>query len=89
MEIMKTEIIKKIDKLGRIVLPIEMRKMFGWDMRSQISIERQEDGILLRTHQSCCFACGSEGKLTKINGKFICSVCIHELNQKNNQNPPA
>jgi len=77
---MKTEVIRKMDELGRILLPIEMRNALGWDNETKISISRQGEQLILQTYQGSCFVCGSEEYLKPIHGKYICQECMNEIN---------
>ena len=76
---MKTEIVRKIDELGRIVLPAEMRNAFGWESESKVAITKQDDCLILRTHRGSCFVCGNTENLTSIREKFVCKACVNEL----------
>lgn len=77
---MKSEIVRKIDELGRIVLPIEMRNALGWDEKAKISVTRAGDRLVLQSFQGSCFICGNENNIRPIHGKFVCQICINELN---------
>ena len=76
------EIVLKIDELGRIIIPIEIRKALGWDSHTKISISRKGEKLLLQTYLDSCFICGNEDNLKTINGKYICQNCMNELKQK-------
>ncbi|NLN81677.1 MAG: AbrB/MazE/SpoVT family DNA-binding domain-containing protein [Clostridiales bacterium] len=78
---MKSEVVRKMDELGRIVIPIEMRNALGWDDETKISISRQGERLVLQTYQGSCFVCGSEENLKQIHGKYICRECVDELNR--------
>ena len=66
---------RKVDDLGRIVLPVEMRRMFG--IRPGDSLEIGVDGgtILLRKIESRCVFCDEEGRLTSFRDKQVCTSC--------------
>ena len=70
---------RKIDIVGRILIPSDIRKALEWDSGSKITVTMQDDSLILRKSQDSCFACGNEDKLMPIHGKFICRACIDEL----------
>ena len=76
---MKTEAIRKIDEIGRIVLPKEMRNELGWHSESDITVTQQGDCLILRSSQNSCFACGKTVNIVPIHNKFICQTCIDKL----------
>jgi len=76
---MKKESIRKIDELGRIVLPSEMRSILGWHSQSKIAITLEGNSVILKGFQDSCFACGSDNEITPIHNKFICKTCIDSL----------
>ena len=78
---MEQEAIRKIDELGRIVIPSEMRSALCWDEKTKILIVRLGKQLILQTSQNRCCLCGSEEKLKPIYEKFICQKCIDEINK--------
>lgn len=74
-----TGIVRKVDELGRIVLPIEMRRTL--DIAEKDSLEIYVDGsnVILRKYQPCCIFCGSENALTVYKEKNVCRSCIRKL----------
>jgi len=73
------EYVRKLDELGRIVLPAEMRNELGWDGDSRIAISLQDDQLVLRTSRRHCVICGNEERLRPVRGKMVCQTCIDEL----------
>ncbi len=74
-----TGIVRKLDELGRIVLPIEMRRTFGLAEKDAVEIYVDGDNIILRKHQPNCALCGSGTELVEYNGRPICKACIKEM----------
>jgi len=74
-----TGIIRKIDHLGRIVLPIELRRHM--DISEKDSLEIYVDGqtILLKKYQPCCIFCDNADEVVSIKGKNVCRACLREL----------
>ncbi len=74
-----TGIVRKVDELGRIVLPIELRRTLNIDIKDPVEIFVDGDSIILRKYQSACVFCGSTDDVKQIKGKNICANCIEEL----------
>lgn len=74
-----TGIVRKVDELGRIVLPIELRRTLNIDIKDPVEIFVDGDSIILRKYQSACVFCGSTEAVKQIKGKNICAACIDEL----------
>jgi transcriptional pleiotropic regulator of transition state genes len=72
-------IIRKVDELGRVVLPVEMRRSLGIEERDPLEIALEGENIILRKVQSVCVFCGGEKDLLDLNGKYICSDCRAEI----------
>lgn len=74
-----TGIVRKVDELGRIVLPIELRRTLNIDIKDPVEIFVDGDSIILRKYQSACVFCGGTDDVKQIKGKNICANCIEEL----------
>ena len=74
-----TGIVRKVDELGRIVLPIELRRTL--DIAEKDSIEIYVDGssIILKKYEPTCVFCGDAKNITVYKGKNICANCLKEL----------
>ena len=72
-----TGIVRRIDDLGRIVLPKELRTMLGVSEGDSLEIWRDGESVTLRRYQSSCFFCGSTTKnnLAAYKGKVVCDDC--------------
>ncbi len=76
-----TGIVRKVDELGRIVLPIELRKSMDISRKGDaIEIFIDEDRIILKKYQPACIFCGNADNVNYYKGKLVCSDCISELN---------
>ncbi len=80
---MKTGIVRKVDELGRIVLPIELRRTMDIEEHDLLEISTQEDLIILRKYQPTCIFCGAEEDLLPHRNKRICRFCLAALNAEN------
>ena len=71
-----TGIVRRVDELGRIVLPIEMRRTLNIGEKDSLEIYVEGDSIILRKYQPGCIFCGAAGDLTAYRNKFLCRDCI-------------
>ncbi len=79
---MKTNgIIRRVDELGRIVLPVELRRALDISERDPVEISAGGDCIILRKHQPSCLFCGSGEELFGFSGKRVCRACAASLAQ--------
>lgn len=76
-----TGVMRRVDVLGRIVLPKELRKMYGLDPGTPMEIFVLDDGtIVLRKYTPGCLLCGQmENLLRHPSGKSICKECVDKL----------
>lgn len=77
-----TGIVRKVDELGRIVLPIEMRRTLDISERDSLEIYVEEDSIILKKYQAACVFCGSSRELLSFEGKNVCQDCVGRLQKK-------
>lgn len=74
-----TGIIRALDSLGRVVLPIELRRALDLSEHDRVEIFTDEDQIILRKYEpNCCF-CGASKDLKTYRDKLICRKCIEKL----------
>jgi len=74
-----TGIVRKIDELGRIVLPIEMRRIFDLDIKDAVEIFTQDDMIIIKKYNEVCVICGSSTDLKLFENKNVCFKCVKEI----------
>ena len=74
-----TGIVRKVDVLGRIVLPIELRKNLDIEREDPIEIYVDGDYILLKKYEPACIFCGNAKDVKRIRDKNICDICLKEL----------
>lgn len=77
-----TGIVRKIDELGRIVLPIELRRTLGIEEKDRIEIFVDGESIILRKYQPACIFCDNAKDIINYKGKAICPDCIRAMNEK-------
>ena len=77
-----TGIVRKVDELGRIVLPIELRRTLDIAERDSLEIFVSEDTIILKKFQPTCVFCDSAKNIISYKGKNVCSACVSALSAK-------
>ena len=76
---MDSGITRKIDDLGRIVIPAETRRMFNINEGDHLTISVEGGNILLRKVTDTCTFCGSDSNVSQFKGKGVCSSCRSQL----------
>ena len=74
-----TGIVRKVDELGRIVLPIEMRRTLDIEERDSLEIFVDGDSIILKKYQPACIFCDNTKDIISYKGKNICPDCINKI----------
>jgi len=73
-----TGIVRKVDELGRVVIPIELRRTLNIGIRDALEIFTEADTIILRGYKPLCYICGGSIDLKEFKNRKICSDCIDE-----------
>ncbi|MEA4854703.1 MAG: AbrB/MazE/SpoVT family DNA-binding domain-containing protein [Christensenella sp.] len=76
-----TGIVRLLDPLGRIVLPIEIRRTLDLQKKDPLEIFIEGDCILLKKYKSSCVFCDSTKDLTVYQGKSICVDCLRKMTE--------
>lgn len=74
-----TGIVRRVDELGRVVIPIELRNKFGIAEKDPIEIYVDGSNIVLKKYEPNCVFCGNSKKLVEYNGKLVCDKCLSKL----------
>lgn len=74
-----TGIVRKVDELGRIVLPIELRRTLDINEKDALEIYVDEAEIILRKYEPACIFCNNARNLINYKGKNVCPNCAKEL----------
>lgn len=74
-----TGIVRKVDELGRIVLPIELRRTLDIGERDALEIYVEGSAIVLKKYRPSCVFCDSVKDVSVFKGKNICHKCMKEL----------
>ena len=74
-----TGIVRQVDPLGRVVIPVELRRTLN--IKTEDSLEVFVDGeyIMLKKYEPACIFCGNAKDVTNVKGKNVCKSCLEEL----------
>lgn len=75
-----TGILRKIDELGRVVIPKEIRKKLKVFKHDNMEIFTDSSSIVLKKYEPYCIFCGSDTKTILLNNKLVCYNCIKKIN---------
>ena len=78
-----TGIVRKVDELGRIVIPIELRRTLDIAEKDALEIYVDGEQIILKKYEPACIFCGDARDVINYKGKNICTKCLEEI--KNNR----
>ena len=74
-----TGIVRKVDDLGRIVLPIELRRVLNIDIKDSMEIFVEGEKVILRKYQPACIFCQSADNVHQHKGRLVCDDCMKEI----------
>ncbi len=74
-----TGMVRRVDDLGRIVLPMELRRMMDIAVRDELEIFLDDERIILQKYEKTCVFCGSPKGLINYRSKSICQECLREI----------
>ena len=75
----ETGIIRPIDELGRLVLPMELRRSLDLKPKDGVEIYTEGDKIILKKYSPSCIFCGSKNELRDFRGKPVCGDCAAQI----------
>lgn len=78
-----TGIVRKVDELGRIVLPIELRRTLDIEIKDPLEIFVDEEYIILKKYTPACIFCGSANDVKRVKEKNVCANCLKEMREIN------
>ncbi len=75
-----TGIVRRIDDLGRIVIPMELRRTLGIKVKDPLAIFVEGDRIILQKHRDVCVICGdTTDEMLDVRGRSVCPACAGEI----------
>ena len=75
----QTGVVRRLDELGRIVIPIEQRRMLDINIHDPVEINVEDGKIIIRKYHIGCIFCGSSNGITIYKDKPICKKCLNDL----------
>ncbi|MBS5926147.1 MAG: AbrB/MazE/SpoVT family DNA-binding domain-containing protein [Clostridium paraputrificum] len=78
-----TGIVRKVDELGRMVIPIELRRIRDINVGDSVEIFSDNDQIILKKYEPSCTFCLELKEVINYKGKNICKKCLEELIREN------
>ena len=76
-----TGIVRRVDELGRIVLPIELRRTLDIEIKDPLDIYVDGNTIILKKYEPACVFCGNAKDIVTFNGKNLCPNCINKIKE--------
>lgn len=73
--IKSTGIVRKVDELGRVVIPIELRRTLGIEEKDALEIYVDRESIILKKYEPACVFCGNAEEVQHYKGKIVCREC--------------
>ncbi|QSX07558.1 AbrB/MazE/SpoVT family DNA-binding domain-containing protein [Alkalibacter rhizosphaerae] len=74
-----TGIVRKVDELGRIVIPIELRRTLDINIKDSLEIFVDGSYVVLKKYEPACIFCGNAKDVINYKGKNICPECLTDL----------
>ena len=71
--------VRKIDELGRIVLPISIRQIMDINEKDSLEIFTDENKIILQKYQPSCIFCNNADNIVYFSGKRVCEDCLAKI----------
>lgn len=77
-----TGVVRKVDELGRVVIPIELRRTLGIAEKDALEIYVDQEKIILKKYEPACIFCGNADNITHFRGKNVCQECAKAMAQE-------
>lgn len=74
-----TGIVRKVDELGRVVIPIELRRTLMIGEKDALEIFVEGDTIILKKYEPACIFCGQAKGVQNLKGKNVCPECVKDI----------
>lgn len=83
MAMKSTGVVRQLDQLGRVVLPIELRRTMDIGVKDMLEIFVEDDQIILKKYHPSCIFCSDARDVVPYKGKLVCKNCLNELRSTN------
>lgn len=80
--IKSTGVVRKVDELGRVVIPIELRRTLGIDEKDALEIYVDHEKIILKKYEPGCIFCGNAEDIVNFHGKNVCQTCLANMTRE-------
>ncbi len=80
-----TGVVRRIDSVGRFVLPIELRRTLQLEDSDSLEIFVEDNEIILKKYQPACIFCGNARDVEQYKGKNVCAECRENLAKKDDK----
>ncbi len=70
---------RRVDELGRIVIPKHIRRTLGLETRTKVQFETDGNRLIVTKAFNTCIICNSENDLKEVGGKYICADCVAKI----------
>jgi len=74
-----TGIVRKVDELGRVVIPIELRRTMDINEKDALEIFTEGNAIILQKYHPACIFCGEAKNVKTLEGQRVCLTCIEKI----------
>lgn len=74
-----TGIVRKVDELGRVVIPIELRRTLGIEVKDALEIYVDGEKIILKKYEPACIFCGNADNVKHYHNRIVCRECINQM----------
>jgi len=74
-----TGIVRKVDELGRVVIPIELRRTLGIEVKDALEIYVDGEKIILKKYEPACIFCGNADNVKHCHNRIVCRECINQM----------
>ena len=74
-----TGVVRRLDELGRIVIPIELRRTLDLAEKDCLEIFTEGEQIILKKYQPACIFCGEAQDVINYKGKNVCKCCLEDI----------
>lgn len=80
---LSTGVVRSLDDLGRIVIPMELRRTLGYGLRQPVAVLVDGEDIVLRRYADSCAICGAmDREFEDIRGRAVCTQCTSEVRSR-------
>ena len=77
-----TGTVRRVDDLGRIVIPMELRRTLGINVKDPMAILVDGDKIILQKHKDVCAICGNPDEIVVVKDRSVCTECVTAIKSK-------